>query len=203
MNIGIDIDDTIVNTSEMLVAYAQRYDVEVLGRTGSLKNDKAYFFSNTMFEWTEDEYDIFMRKYIDYIFENATSKPLVKEVFDRLVEEGHKIIIITARDKEIYRCKDAYKTSENLFIKNNIKYDKLLVACHDKVPECKENEIDIFIDDRFDTCKKVSGSGITTFVMNAAHNNYLNTGNMRRVYSWEEIYYQIKKLAIIGCVTTL
>jgi uncharacterized HAD superfamily protein len=194
MNIGIDIDDTIINTSEMLIAYAQKYDIEVLGGTGILKDDKAYFFNNTMFDWTEEEYDIFMCKYIDYIFENATAKPLVKEIFEKLKKDGHKIIIITARDKEVYRCENANETSKKLFDKNNIKYDKLLVACHNKVLDCKENKIDVFIDDRLDTCKNVSDSGILTFVMNATHNNHLDTKNMKRVYSWEEIYYLISKL---------
>ena len=139
----------------------------MLGRTGKLKDDKAYFFSNAMFDWTEEEYDKFMKAHIDYIFENAVPKTLVKEVFEKLRQEGHKIIIITARDKEVYRCENAYETSKKLFVKNNIKYDKLLVACHDKVPECKENKIDIFIDDRVDTCKNVSSAFITTLVMNA------------------------------------
>lgn len=42
MRIGIDIDDTLTNTSELLLAYAQKYDYEDLKRTVSLSK-KTYF----------------------------------------------------------------------------------------------------------------------------------------------------------------
>jgi len=44
MNIGIDIDDTMTNTSEIIIAYGQKYDIEVLKRDGSLKNDSGNDF---------------------------------------------------------------------------------------------------------------------------------------------------------------
>ena len=43
MNIGIDIDDTIANTYEVLFNYAQKYTIEDLKRSGKInRNGKLY-----------------------------------------------------------------------------------------------------------------------------------------------------------------
>ncbi|MBP3463699.1 MAG: hypothetical protein J6K45_04375 [Clostridia bacterium] len=39
MNIGIDIDDTISNTYETVIPYAQKYTIEELGRSGTLNKE--------------------------------------------------------------------------------------------------------------------------------------------------------------------
>ena len=55
-------------------------------------------------------------------------------------------------------------------------------------------EIDIFIDDKLTTCQKVHDGGICTFIMNAPHNVELDEGDIKRIYSWPDLYYQIKMI---------
>jgi len=191
MNIGIDIDDTMTNTAEMLIAYGQKYDIEELKRDGHIKNDKGYFWHNEVFDWSKEEWHGFIEKYIEYIFENASPKIFMKEVFDLLKQDGHNIIIITTRGLEGV---NALKVCKSLFEENNIKYDKLINNSHDKLKECIENNIDLFIDDRIESCKAVSEAGINTFIMNTPNNNEADIGNVQRVYSWIEIYHKIKQL---------
>ena len=67
---------------------------------------------------------------------------------------GHKIIIITARCSEFHD--NPYLQSKEWLEKNNIEYDKLIVNAIEKGTICKEENIDIFIDDQLNNCLAVS-----------------------------------------------
>ena len=56
MVIGIDMDDTICSTNELIIVEADKYDKEVLGGTG-VKDVKAYEF-NDMLGWAPEMQDI-------------------------------------------------------------------------------------------------------------------------------------------------
>ncbi len=198
MRIGIDIDDTLTNTQELLLTYAQKYDYEELNRETTIDRDKLYM---TMcgsklgigMNWTEEETDTFKKKYHGEVLENAPIKAFAKEMIDKLIRDGHQIIFITARNNDGDLIDDSYRISKNLLDKNNIKYHKLLTECTDKSVVCKEENIDIFIDDKIETCLKVANLGIKTFIMNTPLNNRIDENQLTRVYSWVDIYYKIKK----------
>ena len=199
MKIGIDIDDVITNTGEMLIAYAQLFNIEDLDKSSYLEKDKVYTIVNggalaNGCDWTEEQVIAFKKKYHEYILSNASIKPLAKEIIDRLINEGHEIHLITARNKASDLI-DSQKASEELMSKNKINYHKLVTECLDKLPYCKDNNIDIFIDDQLETCKRVATCGIKVFLMNALNNVNLDEGEITRVYSWADIYYQISQLA--------
>ena len=52
MNIGIDLDDTLTNSHEILLAYGQKYDFEKL-KTNSLINPYGRI-NEEIFNWTEE-----------------------------------------------------------------------------------------------------------------------------------------------------
>ena len=69
---------------------------------------------------------------------------------------------------------------------NNINYDKLICS-FDKDKVCKNENIDLFIDDSIENCNKVSKLGIETLLFTSKSNMSSET-NLNRVYSWEDIY---------------
>lgn len=77
------------------------------------------------------------------------------EAINRLRKEG---IIITTRDSEFHD--DLYLLSKNWLDKNNIEYDKLIVNAREKGTVCKNENIDLFIDDQLNNCLDVLKEGI-------------------------------------------
>ena len=58
MNIGIDIDDTIANTFEVMFAYSQKYTAEDLKRSDKiieLEDIKTHFYCQAMHSWSKEE----------------------------------------------------------------------------------------------------------------------------------------------------
>lgn len=143
MRIGIDIDDTLTNTSELLLAYAQKYNYEDLKRDASLPKEKVFSIINgTSLEngmmWTKQESDSFKDKYHESVLQNASIKPFAKEIIDKLIQEGNEIFFITARNNEGDRISDSYLISKKLLENNHINYHKLITGCTDKLIICKK-----------------------------------------------------------------
>ena len=91
MVLGIDMDDTICSTNELIIEVADKYDKEVLGGSG-VKDINAYEFTEMM-GWEKDMKGQFFADRLEYIMDNAEIKPSAKEV----INKGWKIIIISFR----------------------------------------------------------------------------------------------------------
>ena len=111
------------------------------------------------------------------------------ETINRLRKEGHKIIIITARDSEFHD--DPYFLSKNWLNKNNIKYDKLIVNAREKGTVCKNENIDLFIDDQLNNCLDVLKEGIK--VIRISNENCTNK-DIVDLNNWTKIYEYIGEL---------
>lgn len=187
MNIGIDIDDTINKLSEILLKYALQFNKEN-GIEHEIKNYEYDF--HKAFGWTDEQETAFKEKYIAKCLKEANIKDGAREYIHKLKEEGNKIVIITARNvKET--CPDVYNISNEWLIKHGIEMDKLEVGCTQKVDKCKENEIDVFIDDNKEHCKAVKENlGIPVIMFDSIYNQDID--DFERVYTWEEAYNTIK-----------
>ncbi len=196
MNIGIDIDDTISETFEILLPYAQKYTIEELGKEGTIDFNKEcvnHYYIEEMFNWSKEESVRFWNKYIDEILENVNIKVFASDIIKRLKEKGNNIFLITAR------WNTNENNVENVTIKwlenNNVIYDKLFLnaEANRKVQIVEENNIDIFIDDSFENCKDVSErTKAKVYMMNTRVNEKFSLQNIKRVYSWSEIEHLIK-----------
>ena len=138
MRIGIDLDDTIINSYEDLMPYFANYFN--LDLDWCKKNNYSYNnFPN----------DLKNRKnnFVNYLQENnllnrISVKDGVREVLNELRKNGHKIIIITSRNDSI--ISNAYKNCKLYLDTNNIEYDKLFCE-HDKHKILIDECIDVFI----------------------------------------------------------
>ncbi|MBP3470564.1 MAG: hypothetical protein J6K26_13750, partial [Lachnospiraceae bacterium] len=108
----------------------------------------------------------------------------------KLHENGHRIVIITARTTAFYT--DPYKTTREELAKGGIIYDKLLCTM-DKVSACVDEQVSVFIDDTIANCEAVSKLGIPVMVMNSKANKNSET-TLDRVSNWTEILERIATL---------
>ena len=187
MVIGIDRDDTICSTNELIIEVADKYDKEVLGGTG-VKDINAYEFTEMM-GWPEGMKGQFFADRLEYIMSNSPIKPHAKEIINKLHDEGNKIVIISFR-KDKYLT-DPYKLTEDWLKENGVKYDKLYVNTGTKTDECIENSVKLFIDDKESHCEDVSSAGIDVLLFTNAYNH--EESRFDRVDNWLEVYNYIKE----------
>lgn len=184
MNIGIDIDDTICNSwenviNEMCTDFNLNYDE-------LSKGNKAY---NEVIELTPEEYLKYAKEKFSKLLYNPTLKENVKEVID-ILKENNKIIFITARSNQCYE--DAYKFTKKYLDRNKIYYDKIIVNGKEKGKICKEEKIDIFIDDSIDNCKNVSKYKIKTILFETCYNK--DCTDFIKINNWKEILKIVKEI---------
>lgn len=184
MRIGIDIDDTMTDTFDYLMPYiAEFFKVDI-----NYLKDNNISYSNLPEKMKERELE-FAKRYYDNVIPNTPFKLKAADCINKIKALGHEIIVITARDKSLYT--DEYKTTIKELKYNNINYDKL-ICDFDKATVCKNEKIDLFIDDSIENCTKVDKLGIETILFNSKSNIKVET-NLVRVNNWEEIYEKIIK----------
>lgn len=187
MVIGIDMDDTICSTNELIITEADKYDKEVLGGTG-IKNIEAYEFTEMM-GWEKDMKGKFFKDRLEYIMDHAEIKPNAKEVINKLHEEGNKIIIISFRKGKY--LENPTKLTKDWLDRNGVHYDKIYTDTGSKVDECIENDVDLFIDDKESHCEDVSNAGIDVILFTNQYNHAEKRFN--RKDNWLDIYDYIKE----------
>lgn len=190
MNIGIDIDDTIAFTSKSMIKYADLYDKNILGKSGINGNfgliTNRYYLS-TLYGWDDKTKQDFFNLYYKNILEECEIMPHAVDSINTLKTENNNIYFITARLMKIDNCDTVDITKKTL---NDIKYDELIIES-DKLKICKEKNIDIFIEDSYDTCKELQLNGIKTYLMTTKMNEKIEDEEIERVKSWDELYLKI------------
>jgi len=184
MNIGIDIDDTICNSwenviNEICTDFNINYDE-------SLKSNKVY---NQAIGLNEEEYLKYAKEKFPKLLYNPTLKDNVKEVID-ILKQKNKIIFITARSNQCYE--DAYQFTKNYLDRNKIYYDKIIVNGQEKGKICKQEKINIFIDDSIDNCRNVSKYKIKIILFETNYNK--NCNEFIKVNNWEKILEIVKEV---------
>ena len=193
MNIGIDIDDTIAKTSEETDIYAKEYTEKVLKRKFEFKKIEILdpMWARHLYGWSDEEDKNFWILYYEKVMENVKPKDDAIEIINELSKENN-IIKITARwDRESGIISEITK---KWIEKYNINYHKLFIGHLDKRNIVKENNIELFIDDSFKTCKQISEIGVRTFIMDSRINKEMKDDKLERVFSWKEIANKIKEV---------
>ena len=189
MRIGIDIDNCISNFDDVLLEEYIKHDKEL--RNTGIINEEPYHITVGMFDWSKEENDEFYYNNIQRIA--MSLKPLnnAKEVIDKLKADGNEIYIITSRDNGEYVNPE--KMTREWLEKYDIYFDKLiLTGRHEKGPVCKENNIDIMIEDSIKNCEDIENNGVKCYIMNTRYNQ--EETRFERVKRWNEIYSKISKL---------
>ena len=196
MRIGIDIDDTAFITVNAMLKYADKYNRDVLGKD-EIKNSfgliKNRYYLKAIYGWNDEEKFGFFNMFYKNVLEECKPMPYVAEVCKMLKSEGNDIYFITARLNNIENC-NTEEITKNSLEKNGILYDKLLINASNKLEAAKENNIDLFIEDSFETCSELKNSGIKSILMTTKMNNQIDAGSIPRVNNWKEVYNTIKNI---------
>ena len=182
--IGIDIDDTITDTTALVKEYIEKYDQDY-------SNDKILI--NNIYEIIRGFFgnDIIIKFFKDHCLEMGKKYQIrenSKQVINKLKEEGHEIYIISARTDDYFG--NANKFCEEYLDSVGIKYDKVITGKLFKVDTCKKENIDIMIDDGVDTCDDINKVGIKAFLYSTEINENKDTIS-DRVYNWAQVYTDV------------
>ena len=134
-----------------------------------------------------EDYFKSMREY-EHLMQDVPLKADVKDILTKLKADGNTIIFITARGNNGYS--DPYLITKKYLDDNIIPYDKIIVNAYEKGIVCKEEKIDIFIDDNLKNCIDVSNQGIEVLMMEANYN--VNDIEFTRMKNWKQVYEYIK-----------
>lgn len=191
MKIGIDLDGVIFDSETELRVYSEIYEVDELHRN-SIKDNTMLMFQDR-YMWTKEETDDFINKYHKKALKESKYLPGAQTVLKLLKMQGHELIVITARgiidDTVIDITKERLK-EDGLDI-----FDKYYYQRKDKEKVCKEEKIDIMIDDYAENCKVMQNEKIKTIYFKSSaspeveENEYLKT-----LHNWGEVYRYIKEL---------
>ena len=179
LTIGIDIDNTITNTS----IYSNTL----------LKKDPLYNSKNNYRELNKEEIKNFLTKYIESIVESVLVKEDVIDTLSYWKNKGYKIVFITARGAEktdnYTSLKSAFLTSL-YFAKNNIPFDELVFFQEEKGAACLNEFVDILIDDKENVLDEVAKKGLKTLRISEEKVE----SKHKLVQNWQEIRKYIDSL---------
>ena len=191
MRIGIDLDGVVFDSEKEFRVYSELFDMIDLKQNSKTDNRKLKF--QDRFQWTQKETEDFLKKYHKQIIEESNFMPGVKRILKLLKEEGNSLILITARGGI---NKDMIKITEERLKENGMDiFDKYYWATENKEEVCKEENIDIMIDDFFIYCESIANSKIKTIYLKDAPSYDLEENKYIKVlYNWGEIYRYIKEM---------
>lgn len=186
MRIGIDIDGTITDLHKEIIKYGMQYNDKIKGK--GIKDENAYRITE-IFDWNDNEC-LKLKKYIQSEILNII-KPRndVCKCLAELKSLGHDIYIITGR--KFNEMENTYQETLNWLKSNKITFDKLIIEENNKGIACRENKIDIFIDDSTKHLKRVYDAGIkNVYIFDNVYNKENN--QYKRIYSFYELCDKIK-----------
>lgn len=188
MKIGIDLDGVIFDSERWYRVYSELYDILELKRNSIIDNKEVRF--QERYNWTEEEKQEYLNKYQEKITWESSLMPGAKEVLQLLKQEGHELIIVTARGGKNKNMIDITKKrfeAEKMDI-----FDKCYFGVENKEEVCKNENIDIMIEDSYRNCKKIGESKIKTIYLKDAPSYDLENEYVKMLYNWGEIYRYIK-----------
>ena len=139
MKIGIDYDNTIVNTKEVSKKY-----LDIFLPNNNLEN---------YHELPLDQELEFFKKYHLDITASSSVFEGFKELFNELKDKGITLALVTARGSD---NPELIEPTKKFLEDNGIFFDEYIFSAGLKGQICKENNIDLLIDDSLSVIKNAS-----------------------------------------------
>ena len=189
MKIGVDLDGVIFDSEKLYRVCSELYDVIDL-KKNTIVNSRELRFQKR-YAWSEEETKGFIDKYHLYIVNNANFMPGAKEVLKMLKNEGHELIIITARGSQ---KQELIEITEDIFECNDLEiFNKCYWGVEDKAKICKYENIDLMIDDYIENCKAIANEQIKTIYFQDAPSFIVEDSEyIKTLYNWGGIYRYIR-----------
>lgn len=149
MRIGVDIDDTICRTTEIVHEKLEEYSESLGINPLDIMNDE---------ELKKNFFDIYS---VD-IYENAVVKRNAQEVLKRLRSKGNEIYLITSRSNSFASSENSgFEITEKWLKDHDIEADAIISSAYGetRAEVCKKYDIDLMIDDDPYNYKKIISLG--------------------------------------------
>ena len=194
MKIGIDIDNTITYTTEMIMNFAKDF-----GRQRGLNTvgDPRFYYLDEALGWDRKTADEFFDQFLPEIYHNIRPKEGAAEVMQEL-KKDHELILITSRNRRFYNVE---QVTADWLSRNDIVYDKLILNTTDnmhffnKLQVCVDHNVQVMIEDHHELIKEISPV-LPVIVFDYPYNRHLANDNIIRVNSWGEIKPWIDDLSL-------
>lgn len=189
MNIGIDLDGVVFDTETYFRAYADLYDFE---NNGGGLIDKSQGKVENRFSWNRELMNGYLFNYVEPIEEEAPLMPLVKIVLKKLKDLGHRLIVISSRG---IIDPNGMDIARKRFEKEGLEFDKILSGKETKLEFCKNENIDVMIDDLYEHIDYLSSNGIKCLYFRDKDMKKINRDNVVEVDNWAQILKEIVKIS--------
>lgn len=193
MIIGIDIDNTITETREMILEY-----LRIFQQDNDLRDeiDPNHYDLKEAVQWDKDLLKRFLSTYLEEIYRYVAPKEHAVEVINHLHQQ-HTIILITSRNK---RDEAIRRITLEWLDRQGVQYDKLVMNGTEnmyhfsKLAACQENGIQVMIEDHHDLSRELS-EHIPVIMFVYPYNSDLQVDNIYRVNNWLEVQAIIEKMS--------
>ena len=187
MKIGIDIDDTVMNTFDVIEEAARYFDKYFLENKGYQDITKYDFHER--FYWTSEEKKAFFNYFRkNKLYLKAKPKGDALYYLEKLYNEGYELYFLTRRKKD--EKLDILSITKNDLISKGFKFTDCYIGLSKKGEACKNLGIDVFIDDAVIQIEDVNNYGIKTILVD---NWYNKEYKGLRAKNFQEIYNIIRK----------
>lgn len=192
MIIGVDLDDTLTRLIKGFIKAGKEY-CKANGIKKAIINRHSEQIDE-IFGFDENQVrDVWFNFFFEAL-NNYASRPGASQVMKSLKERGHTIYIVTARDFIWHR--NPYQESYDWLVKNDIPFDKIFLCKEgSKCKVCKDEKIDVFLDDYPANFNGFEGNTHTKkFIMDACHNLDFQRDDVVRVKTWRQFNARVKEL---------
>ena len=191
MKIAIDVDGTIANSSEYEIAHGWQF----LKRKNT--NFEMQLPANTndaflTFNFSDQQGREFYKRHRGAVMKQELiyPKPYVKESFEKLLEMGHEIVILTLRSDANWNG-DSKAETEKWLNRFDIPFSKCVANCAEKGQFCKENNIDLLIEDTPEKVKQANSLEIKTMLILADYNKDYSHKLNTFACCWPEVIFKL------------
>ena len=187
MKIGIDIDDTVMNTFDVIEEAARYFDKYFL--ENKVYQDITKYDFHERFYWTSEEKKAFFNYFRkNKLYLKAKPKGDALYYLEKLYNEGYELYFLTRRKKD--EKLDILSITKNDLISKGFKFTDCYIGLSKKGEACKSLGIDVFIDDAVIQIEDVNNYGIKTILVD---NWYNKEYKGLRAKNFQEIYNIIRK----------
>ncbi len=189
MKIGIDLDGVVIDSETTFRTYEEIFDIDTLKGNHLINKEEPKF--QARYNWTEEWQKEFIEKYFLTVSKESNLMSGFIGVYNLLKKQGHEFVVITARGGFIKEMKE---DAIRLLDENYIKFDKYYWKVEDKLEICKNEKVDIMVDDDWKIIKKLADNHVKTLyfrdtnLVKLEENEYI-----KEVNNWGDIYRIIKK----------
>ncbi len=170
MRIGIDIDNTICQTSKLAM--------ELYKKENETNDDFA----------SKDKQYEFIKSHGLYIFNNCILHENAKDVINKLYKEN-EIYLITARNNK--HVKGIKRATLNYLKSVGISYNGIYFGCSSKLNKCEKLRLDVMLDDDPNVYEELLNTNINCILFDGVLNEKYRG---RKVSNWLEFNNLIERM---------